>query len=370
MVEDRLRSGSGYSESSDGYSPARVLVIRIGRLGDTILATPLIEVLRQAFGPGVLIDFVVSPGASEAILKLDQRINRVFPITRRRLPWRIHPNKRVLEKHSRDMPYNLVVNLECGEQCDDFIKFVDTKKFLGRPLIHPRHLPGRHCVDTEKSIYADLLGAEATALAEPSLVLRPDPELQPIHIDGDYVMLNPGFSGIFQNDYRSHRAWPISHWAKLIGLITRQSGLKLVINGTQNERQYFDSLLEMPGVHSLFGSPLPVLIRMLEQARCVISVDTGTMHLATALGTPVIALFGPSNFKLTGPYSRTTPCKVLTSGIDCQPCYQTPAQKKCRDNRCMRTLSPEEVYNAFDTTLARYSDERQPQKPDHPQVNL
>ncbi len=348
MVEDSPRSGSEYSVSDARCSPERVLVIRIGRLGDTILATPVIEVLRQAFGSDLLIDFAVSPGASEAILKLDQRIGRIFPIAHRRVPWRAHPTKRALEKDSRSMPYDLVINLECGGQCDDFIKFVHTKKFIGRPLIHPQHLPGRHCVDTEKSIYADLPGAQVTALAEPSLVLRSDPALQPIRIDENYVILNPGFSGIFKRDYRSHRAWPTRHWAKLIGLITQQSPLEIVINGTQDERRYFGSLLEMPRVHSLFGSPLPVLIRTLERAQCLISVDTGTMHLATALGTPVVALFGPSNFELTGPYSKITPCKVLTSDIDCQPCYQTPTQKKCRDNRCMQTLSPEGVYNAFD----------------------
>jgi len=325
-----------------------VLVIRIGRLGDTILATPVIEVLQRAFGMDVLIDFVVSPGASETIMNLDRRINLVFSIAHRKVPWRIHPMKLALGKHSRDAPYDLVVNLECGAQCDDFIKFVHAREFLGRPLIQPRHIPGRHCVDTEKSIYGDVLGVEATAAAGPLLKLQPDPKHQSIDIGGDYVVLNPGFSGIQKQDYRSHRSWPNSHWADLITLIMQHSGLAVAINGTQEERQYFDSLLELPGIHSLFGSSLPTLIRTLEKARCIISVDTGTMHLATALGIPVIALFGPSNFELTGPYSSKAPCRVLTSGVDCQPCYQTPLQKQCTFNRCMQMLSPEEVYAAFE----------------------
>lgn len=340
--------------------PKRVLVIRIGRLGDTILATPIIEVLRQAFGTGVLIDFVVSPGASEVIMNLDQRINRVFPIARRKVPRLIHPMKRALGKHARDTPYDLVVNLECGAQCDDFIKIVHTREFLGRPLIQPRHIPGRHCVDTEKAIYAGVLGVEATATAGPLLKLQPDPKFQPIAIDGDYVVLNPGFSGIQKQDYRSHRGWPNDHWSNLITLITQQSGLAVVINGTQEERQYFDPLLELPGVHSLFGSSLPTLIRTLEKARCIISVDTGTMHLATALGIPVIALFGPSNFELTGPYPGKAPCRVLTSGVDCQPCYQTPLQKQCRFNRCMQMLRPEEVYAAFEDIKPHWTERHPP----------
>jgi len=341
-------SKSEYSACRDDCLPKRVLVIRIGRLGDTIMATPIIEPLRQTFGTDVLIDFVVSPGASETILSLDKRINRVFPIAHRRTPWRIHPMKRTLGNHSRDTPYDLVVNLECGAQCDDFIKFVQTREFLGRPLIQPRHIPGRHCVDTEKTIYAGALGHDATAAADPSLKLQANPEARSIGVDGDYVILNPGFSGIQKQDYRSHRSWPNSHWGELISLITQQSSLAVVINGTQEESQYFESLLEMPGVHSLFGSSLPTLIRTLERARCLISVDTGTMHLATALVIPVIALFGPSNFELTGPYSRKAPCRVLTSGVDCQPCYETPLLKQCSFNRCMQTLSPDEVYGVLE----------------------
>ena len=222
----------------------------------TILATPIIEPLRQTFGMDVLIDFAVGPGASEAILNLDLRINRVFPIAHRRVPWRIHPMKHALRRHSREAPYDLVVNLECGAQCDDFIRFVQTREFHGRPLIQPRHIPGRHCVDTEKSIYASVLGVEATATAEPSLKLQLNEEVQSTGVEGDYVILNPGFSGLRKQDYRSHRSWPNRHWGKLIGLITQRSGLSVAISGTKEERQCFEALLEMPGVHSLFGSSL------------------------------------------------------------------------------------------------------------------
>ncbi len=128
------------------------MVIRIGRLGDTVLATPIIEPLRQAFGPEVKIDFAASPGAAKNILALDQRVNQVFPISHRRVPWQINPEKRALRKRSRSTPYDLVINLECGAQCDDFIEFVHTREFCGRPLHQPQHIPGRHCVDTEKTI--------------------------------------------------------------------------------------------------------------------------------------------------------------------------------------------------------------------------
>lgn len=330
--------------------PQRVLVIRLGRLGDTILATTIIQALQQTCGVGVVIDFAVSPGVCTAALDLDQRINQVFPIVHRQIPCYLNPSKRALRRHSRGLPYDLVFNLECGPQCDDFIEFVHARKFFGRPLSEPRHLPGRHGVDTEKTIYADVLGHEATVAAVPSLQLSPHVEIRPGGIDGDYVIVNPGFSGVLRQGYRSHRRWPDRHWTKLIDLIT-QSGRSVAINGSADEERCFAALLARPGVKSLFGSPLAELIATIKRARCMISVDTGSMHLATALGIPVIALFGPTNADLSGPYPGQAPSRVLSSGVDCQPCFQTALQKKCSFNRCMQELSPDLVFEELERLI-------------------
>jgi len=324
----------------------RVLVIRIGRLGDTILATPVIEALQRAYGAGVLIDFASSPGASALVLEMDQRINRVFPITHRSTPWRMHRVKRELEKHSREYPYDLVINLECGKECDDFIRFVHHHEFCGRPSAQPRHDPDRHCVDTEKAIYAALLGPGIVTGAETSLQLRFDSQLLPVLPGSTYVVVNPGFSGVQKGGYRSHRGWPVAHWQSLIELLNGTAGLSVLINGTTAEQPFFETLLQLPGVHSLFGSSLPTLFNALLHAKYLVTVDTGTMHLAMALGTPVAALFGPSNPSLTGPYSRKTPHTVLASGVDCQPCVKTPLQKQCTFNRCMSELKPGQVFEA------------------------
>ena len=329
----------------------RVLVVRIGRFGDTIMATPVIEALQQAYGSAVSIDFVASPGASAYILEMDPRIKRVFSIAHRSTPWRLHRVKREIEQHSREQPYDLVINLECGRECDDFIKFVHHSNFCGRPLVEPKHCPDRHCVDTEKSIYAELLGADVTYASETSLQLQQDSHDLPVPSDSDYVVINPGFSGMQRPGYRSHRGWPQTHWQKLIEQLNGSGGLSVLINGTSAEQSHFELLLQLPGVHSLFGSSIPTLANALLNAKGLITVDTGTMHLAMALGTPVVALFGPSNPGLTGPYSKKVPHRVLVSGVDCQPCVNTTSQKQCSFNRCMSELEPDQVFEACQELL-------------------
>lgn len=324
--------------------PTRVLVIRIGRLGDTILATPVIEALQQYYGETVLVDFVTSTGASALILGMDKRVNHVYPVEHRRLNWRLHATKREIEEHSRAKPYDLVINLECGSECDDFIRFVSHEHFLGRPLIAPAHLPNRHCVDTEKTIYSDYLGSELVVSCETSLELDGEPEPLSVSPGEDFVMINPGFSGLGSNGYRSHRGWPESHWHELVMKITQQMRVPVLINGTNDELPYFSELLSIEGVHSLFGSSLLTLAYALSNARFLVSVDTGTMHLAAALGTRVIALFGPGNPLLTGPYSTKGLHRILTSGLECQPCVRSALEKKCGFNRCMSDLKPCEVF--------------------------
>jgi len=332
----------------------RVLVIRVGRLGDTILATPIVQVLQQACGAEVMIDFAVSPGACATVLGLDQRINRVFGVSRRKIPWYLNPAKISLRKESGATPYDLVFNLECGKQCDDFVGFVHCRKFVGRPLIEPHHVAGQHCVDTEKAIYARVLGPELTAKAVPSLKIPAQATRRIDGLSGEYVIINPAFSGISRKGYRGHRRWPDHHWSVLIDFITH-SGRSVAINAGEREKHLFQPLLKKPGVHSLLGAAIPELIGTMTSARCLISVDTGTMHLATALNIPTVALFGPTNPELTGPYPGNAPSRVLTSGIACQPCVQTPLQKQCRANLCMQGLSPEAVFEAFESVIAQTS---------------
>jgi len=321
----------------------RVLVVRIGRLGDTILATPVIGALQAALGEDVVIDFASSPGASARILGMDRRIDRVFPIAHRSTPWRLHRVKRELERHSREKPYDLVINLETGNECDDFVRFAHHREFCGRPLQNTAHRTGRHCVDTEKAIYAGRLGQGVADAAEVALNVDLESATLPVSPDTGYVVINPGFSGLLRPGYRSHRGWPLEHWQMLVEKLTAGADTAVLVNGTTDEQPGFAPLLQVPGVHSLFGCSLPLLCTALKKAAALVTVDTGTMHLAAALGTPVVALFGPTDPSLTGPYPGEIPHRVLSSRVDCQPCVGTPLQKKCTFNRCMSELAPKHV---------------------------
>ncbi|HWR89317.1 MAG TPA: glycosyltransferase family 9 protein, partial [Dissulfurispiraceae bacterium] len=82
------------------------------------------------------------------------------------------------------------------------------------------------------------------------------------------------------------------------------------------------------------------LICLIRGARYAVSNDSGPMHIAAAVGKPVIAVFGPTNPVRTGPYGAGH--RVVQAEMPCVPCYK----KTCRHLRCMEAVSVEQVYDA------------------------
>ena len=94
---------------------------------------------------------------------------------------------------------------------------------------------------------------------------------------------------------------------------------------------------------------------LLERASLVVANDSGPMHLAVAMGTKTIALFGPTSPKLTGPYGKGS-YRIISKNEECDiPCYDVT----CTDNRCMALITVEDVFKEAENMLARITnDER------------
>ena len=105
-------------------------------------------------------------------------------------------------------------------------------------------------------------------------------------------------------------------------------------------RQSDAPLLNLAGRTSL-----PELAAVLRRARLAVTTDTGAMHLAAALGTPVVALFGPTAPWRTGPFGSGH--QVVRLGLECSPCFK----RRCPAPRCLTELSPEMVQAACEKIL-------------------
>ncbi len=150
------------------------------------------------------------------------------------------------------------------------------------------------------------------------------------------TILNPG--GYFG----SAKRWPPERFGALAALLQEREGARVVIVGSQGEaplaRLITDALVSKPLV--LTGrTSLRQLAAVISLADLFVTNDSGPMHLANALGTPVLALFGPTDPEATAPFQE--PSAYLHKAPPCWPC----AYRDCPiDHRCMESISPEEVY--------------------------
>ena len=147
------------------------------------------------------------------------------------------------------------------------------------------------------------------------------------------------------------KLWSFSQWEELLKLIS-DVGKKfnILISGSPGEKElkiWAENMeKKFPFVFSLVGKiSLKDLVSLINQARLVVSVDTGPMHIASALKKKTVALFGPTSPKRTGPWGGTF--KVIQKNLPCVPCFK----KKCNIKECMKKITPEEVKEAIKNFL-------------------
>lgn len=150
------------------------------------------------------------------------------------------------------------------------------------------------------------------------------------------VAINPGGNWL-------PKRWPKEHWAILSDRLIEEFNAKVVITGSALDmplaREIKDLMKEKPvfacGVFNLkqFGA-------FAKKADLVITADTGPLHIANAAGAKkIIALFGPTSPAITGPYPGKN-AVIIQKDTDCKiPCYTV----SCKDNRCMKAITPEDV---------------------------
>lgn len=152
------------------------------------------------------------------------------------------------------------------------------------------------------------------------------------------VILSPGAF------YGPAKRWPAEFFGKLAGLLRKEHEVNIAVIGAADETPLVEALgsgMREKLVDLTGKTSLRQLAGLLSQAALAVTNDSGPMHMANALEIPVVALFGPTDPKITGPLQP--PSTVIQKNVACWPCsYQT-----CPfDHRCMTRITPDEVYAA------------------------
>ena len=175
---------------------------------------------------------------------------------------------------------------------------------------------------------------------------------------GEYIGFQLGAS-------TDSRRWPPEYFGKLAEAVRQKYGWNIVVFGTASEKPYLDEMQKHysgPVIGCIGKTTMPQLGALLKQCKFLVTNDTGTMHFAAAVGTPVIAVFlAAARSSDTGPYTENA--LILEANLECAPCeYNT----ECERHDCRHCVKPENVLFAIDNyhnltsgPIDQYDDEPQ-----------
>lgn len=164
---------------------------------------------------------------------------------------------------------------------------------------------------------------------------------------------------LFPGGFRSHmKQWPLEHWRELAQALLRR-GLLVLLSGGPADREGNEELLRTLGpaasgrVLNLAGVRVGPTTLLLKHAKLVVSVNTGIMHLAAAVGAPLVSITGPVDEARWGAAARPGLLAPVVSPLPCAPCLHLGFEYPCRDNACMRAITPGMALSAAESLLGR-----------------
>ncbi len=279
----------------------RILVVKPCCLGDVLMATPAIRALATAY-PDAEIDALTTRWSAPA-LEGNPRVTTVLPYPERPSPWALLRLARRLRRRGYDLGVGLdrspVVNALLALTGIPIRAGVDN---LGRGvgLSHrARPEPGQHETDLFLAVLA-ALGIAADDAA---------PEYHPTRADREWaanwagdrprpiVVLHPG-GAVNPGSTLLTKRWPPERFAALAERLVAEWGGTVVLVGAASDREAVEQVLgalPFPAVDLAGRLSLSGLAALCEQADLYVGNDSGTTHLAAAVGTPTVAIFGPTS---------------------------------------------------------------------------
>jgi len=337
---------------------ARILIVKLSAMGDVVHTFPVIRAIKKT-RPDVFIDWVVGDAYLE-LAQLSPYADGLIPFKRKE--WGRFWNPSAIAQISRfigklrEREYAAVLDLQGLLRSGAITGVARSKHKIGfayaregAPLFYNRKIAAptgeTHAIDRYmKSL--EYLGVDSGAGIGYDIAI-PQKDIE----WAETVLPKEPFVAVNPNARWETKRWPIKKFAELIREIEKKKGVRAVITGGRDEVAASQILASLAGggVVNLAGTGgFGRLAAILQKADCLFTNDSGPMHLAVALGTPVVAVFGPTNPKLTGPYGGNS--AAVTPAVDCAPCFK----RSCGIGmECMNSISVDDVMNAWEKVLTR-----------------
>ena len=340
--------------------PWRVAVVRISNIGDAVSATALINAVRQNH-PYSEITLVTNTVAAR-LMSDHPNIDRIVVFDhdsrggdrsiRQKLFTLLFEGWRLRRQIARrydvafilEGPARMLAALFPARMVIGFGKSLQPNAiFLDRKIPNERAHPLKTFRFLHYQRLLSLVDASSSPSAVPSLSVSSTARNEAArwlakHLaDARYIVLAPGATA-------ATRRWPVATFVELAEMIEARAGLRTVVLGGRDELELRPDFAGSRSVVAIGDHSIDVSAAIVERASAVVSNDSALMHVAVAVGTPAVAIFGASDPEIAG-YHPNKLVHVNTN-FPCQPCLATT----CRYGAlppCLTQVSATQVYGAL-----------------------
>jgi predicted lipopolysaccharide heptosyltransferase III len=332
-----------------------ILIIKLRYIGDVLLATPTVRAIKTA-RPDVRVTMLVNRG-TEDVLSGNPDMDEIVILDKESLAeqWQLIAGL-------RRRRFDTVIDLTDGDRAAFLswisgapvrIGFNDEHRWRGRcytQVVQPA--PGvRHRIDRDLEALKPLsiqAGSKDLQLwLMPEEANSADQLLDQLGVQRSQsiVILQPGARYWF-------KAWPSERFAELADRLTSQYGCQVLIGGSRQESDLAEQIRQMAKSRPIImagRTTIKQFAAIAKKSALFVGNDSGAMHIASAVGTPVVALFGPSSPVEWGPRGGAT--EVIYKGLDCRTCFHPICHRG--EQNCMKLIAVDEVMSASGRLMGR-----------------
>jgi heptosyltransferase I len=339
--------------------PLRVLIVRVGAMGDVLHGLPAVAALRERM-PDCFIGWAAEPRwsallASPESMPVVDRVHLVATREWKKRPISVGTLKSIaaLRRELRAEHYDLCVDIQGLIRSSVIGWMAGATRYVGssapretlarllygeRVTVHSPHVIDKACELVGAGIFAGV--GEALRPVRPALPVDAAAEawcdelLVELGVGaGGFVLLSPAAGW-------GAKTWPAERW-QLLARQLADEGYAVLVNGGGPADRAVTAAATGDGPGRLLECGIADLIALTRRAKLVVGGDTGPVHLAAALGTPVVALYGPTHPGRTGPYFPEARVRVLRHGSS-----TLHHGRHSKTEAGLAQITEEEVFNA------------------------
>jgi lipopolysaccharide heptosyltransferase I len=328
----------------------RLLIVRLGSLGDLVHTLPAVAAIRRAF-PDIVLDWLVDAPHREFL--------ELVPVISTLVVLRDRTSRAWLDVRStlRARQYDVAVDFQGLLKSAALARLSGAKRVVGfdRGSLRERTAApfyterietgeGRHVIDKNLRLAA-AVGAATDALEFP---IRPVSSPAIDGLVGEFgarlALVNPGAAW-------PNKRWPPARFGRVAAHVHARYQLVPVVLWGPGERDLAEEVVAASDGAARLApeTRLPDLVAAARAARLVLSGDTGPLHIAAAIGVPAVALFGPTNPQRNGPWAGDDISLARYGQCDCH--YERRCRRAAAD-WCLSTITVEDVIAAIDRRLS------------------